>query len=206
MEKNNRLRNLKIIFIILLAAIVLVLWFDNRRKNTVVGYPLDRIGMDINGWHGTNMPVSRTEQEWVDQGDMIMRSYKKGEDVVYLVAIQERGDRHRVHSPADCYTGLGWVVLKKDIVESVNNSGKKVKRMHVIKNNQPRILYYWFTNGRERCAGFKMHLLLFLRDVIFKGAIKSWVCFQISTDVKNSIEETEYILKDLLSTLDNGRI
>ena len=74
--------------------------------------------------------------------------------------------------------------------------------MYVKKDNLPRIVYYWFTNGGDQCAGFKTHLALFLRDVLFKGSVKSWVCFQISADVKTSVEETEDTLKKFILKLD----
>lgn len=204
MSKNNQLKNLNKIFIILLLAIVFVIWLDHKRKKINVGFPLDKIALKINEWEGTNMPVSETEKGWVEQGDLIIRNYKKRDDIVYMVAIQERGDRHRVHSPADCYSGSGWAVLKKDSVRLGGDKGKLVRRMFVNKDEVPRIVYYWFTNGRDQCASFKGHLVLFLKDVLLKGSIKSWVCFQISADIKTSKEDTETMLKEFILKLDYG--
>lgn len=201
MKKNNQLRNLKLIFIILFLAIVFISWFDHRRNKIDVGYPLDKIGLKINKWEGENLPVTEIQRGWVEKGDMIMRNYSNGKDVVYLVAIQERGDRHRVHSPADCYSGSGWVVLKKDSVRLSEDKGERVRRMHVVKEEAPRMVYYWFTNGMEQSSSFKGHLVLFLKDMIFKGSVKSWVCFQISADIKTNERETEDMIRAFISQI-----
>ena len=205
MKENKQFRKLIIIIVILLIAVVFVKWFDQQRKGIEVGFPLTKLALKIDKWEGTNMGVSEKEKGWIEQGDLIVRQYKHNEDIVYMVAIQERGDRHRVHSPVDCYSGSGWVVLKKDIVK-LNSKGRPVKRIHVKKSDADRIVYYWFTNGTSQCAGFKMHLIMFLRDVLVKGDIKSWVCFQISADIKNSPEETEHNLKEFISAMDKGGI
>lgn len=198
MEKNNQLRNLKIIFLILLGAILIVLWFDHMRKKIDVGYPLDKIKMTIDGWEGFNFEPGKHQSEWVDQGDMLIRGYRKEEKLINMVAIQERGDRHRVHSPADCHSGAGWVVLEKKGVKLGWDKRKSAKRMLVVKEGVHRIVYYWFTNGEDQCASFKWHLALFLKDVIFEGSIRSWVCFQISADITGSSEETDEMLKHFI--------
>lgn len=199
MKKNDQIRNLARISIILLVAVGFVAWLDQIRNKIDIGFPLNKIAIELGSWKGTNMSASKKEAGWIEQGDLIVRNYHNGENIVYMVAIQERGDRHKVHSPADCYSGSGWVVLKKDSVRLNDSKVKIVRRMHVIKDNVPRIVYYWFSNGSEQCASFKGHLALFLKDVLLKGSMKSWVCFQISADIKNSTEETEKLLKTFIS-------
>ena len=120
MPDNKQLRSLKIVFIVLLLAIGLVSWFDYKRSHTVVGVTFDQIGMKIGKWEGTDMLQSNEDRKRSAQGDLVVRTYREKENSLHLVAIQERGDRHRVHSPVDCYTGLGWTVLKKEniVIES----------------------------------------------------------------------------------------
>jgi EpsI family protein len=205
MVANNNARNLKIIFLILLFVIIFVCWFDHKRKNVEVNLSLDSIGMDIGAWHGVNLPSSGREKNWIDQGDLIVRSYIKNDDTVYLVAIQEKGDRHKVHSPQDCYSGAGWVILRKDSISigDENEKYKIIRRMHVVKENNQRLVYYWFTNGEAISTSFKGHLVIFLKDVLLKGSVKSWVCFQVSTDIKSSVDEADISLKDFIFKLES---
>jgi EpsI family protein len=204
MAAISNVKKLKIIFLILLLVIIFIYWFDQRRKNVEVDLSLDSISINIGGWHGANLTPSGREKNWVEQGDLIIRSYKKNNDTVYLVAIQEKGDRHKVHSPQDCYSGSGWVILRKDSISigDENDKYKIVRRMHVAKENNQRLVYYWFTNGEERSTSFKAHLVLFLKDVLLKGSIKSWVCFQISADIKNDVDSTSIILESFINDLD----
>ena len=204
MAADNQTKKLKIIFLVFLAIIIFLYWFDQKQKNIEIGYSLDKITINVDGWKGTNLGPSEKEKNWVEQGDLIIRSYQNDVNTVYLVAIQEKGDRHKVHSPQDCYSGSGWVILRKDSISigDTHNGYKKVRRMHVVKDNKPRLVYYWLTNGEEISTSFKKHLLIFLKDILLKGSFKSWVCFQVSTDIKSSIDEADILLKDFIFKLD----
>ncbi len=191
MNSRKPVRKFVYIFIILLAVVIFVSWFDQKKKNINIDFPLDKITMEINGWNGENLPTSAQEKKWFEDGDLITRQYIKGDDKLYLVAIQERGDRHRVHSPVDCYSGSGWMIKEKETLRIGSKSNSKtVRRMYVVKNGVPRFVYYWFSNGDDQCASFKGHLLVFLRDIIFTGSVKSWVCFQVSADIGKNPEVT----------------
>lgn len=202
MNKDKQLRNLKIIFLILLLVIGLVSLFEYKKNTIVARFELNKIGMTIGKWEGADTHSGTRNTRWVEQGDLIMRTYHQEEDLLYLVAIQERGDRHRVHSPADCYTGAGWVVLGKESVRIGEDKKRPVRRMRVVKDDTSRLVYYWFTNGVDRCASFRNHLLLFLRDVLLKGSIRSWVCFQVSADTYGSIEETDAMVSTFISDME----
>ncbi|MBN1907876.1 MAG: EpsI family protein [Deltaproteobacteria bacterium] len=204
MSADSQAKKLKIIFLILLFVILFLYWFNKKQKNIEIGSSLDNITMDIDGWKGTNLTPSEKEKNWVDKGDLIIRSYQKDNNSVYLVAIQEKGDRHKVHSPQDCYSGSGWVILRKDNISigDENNKDKIVRRMHVAKDNKSRLVYYWFTNGYERSTSFKGHLILFLRDILLKGSIRSWMCIQVSADIKTDADRTSEIMESFISQLD----
>ena len=201
---KEKIKNIKKIFILFLIVIAAVYFLDRIRNNIPAGMKLDKIKMNVGEWKGFNESVSAKSSQWIDKGDLIIRTYFNNKDSIYLVAFQEREDRHKVHSPVDCYTGSGWAILEKGnitIGDKNKDNFKTIRRMQVEKNNNTRIVYYWFSNGVESCASFRGHLLLFLRDVLLKGSIKSWVCFQISTDVRTNYEETEKILKNFISKL-----
>jgi EpsI family protein len=204
MTSDNQVKKLKIIFLILLLVIIIVYWFDRKQKKIEIGYSLDKISMNIDGWKGENLTPNEVEEKWVEQGDLIIRDYIKDDNSVYLVAIQEKGDRHKVHSPQDCYSGSGWIILRKDSISIVDADGKYkiVRRMHVTKDNNQRLVYYWFTNGYERSTSFKEHLVLFMRDIFLKGSIRSWMCIQISADIKTDVDRTSELLESFIKELD----
>lgn len=204
MAVDKQVKKLKIIFLILLVVIIFLYWFDQKQKNIEIGYSLDNITMNIDGWKGGNISPSEKEKTWVEQGDLVIRGYQKDNNTVYLVAIQEKGDRHKVHSPQDCYSGSGWVILKKDSISigDANSKIKIVRRMHVVKDSNSRLVYYWLTNGEDRTESFKRHLVLFLRDILVKGNFKSWLCFQISAEIKTDVEATSELIESFINDLD----
>lgn len=204
MGTEHQLKYLKIIFIILLAAVLLVLWMDYNQNRTVSGIDLSRIPNTIEGWEAVETPKSDDDQKRADAGDLVIRRYAEKENHIYLVAIQERGDRHRVHSPLNCYTGSGWNLLEKK--EVILSSDFRVRRLLVNKGDAYRLVYYWFTNGSAHSTGFLEHLLLYAKDTMIGQSADAWVYFDVSSDIHESVENTEALISTFVTGLDHRRL
>jgi EpsI family protein len=200
MDRQRQLKNLQIIFIILLAAMSLGMWLDYGQKQPPPGIDLNGLSNTVGTWEGANLPKSSEDRKRAAAGDLVIREYVSKEDALFLIAIQERGDRHRVHSPLNCYTGSGWTVLEKKTV--VLEGDKKVRRLLVNRNEAYRLVYYWFTNGNARSTGFLEHLFLYAADMLMGQNSAAWVYFDISADITDSIEKTEDRMKDFVSELE----
>jgi EpsI family protein len=201
---ERQLKHLKIIFIILLAAVLLVNLVDYSQNRTVSGINLSRIPNTIEGWEAVEMPKSDDDQKRADAGDLLIRKYALKEHAIYLVAIQERGDRHRVHSPLNCYTGSGWNLLEKS--EILHSRGFGVRRLLVNKGDAYRLVYYWFTNGSTHSTGFLEHLLLYAKDTLIGRSDAAWVYFDVSSDIHESVENTEALMSAFVTGLDYQRL
>lgn len=206
MQDDPKLKSLKIVFILLLLAIGLVSWFDYKQSHTVSTVALHQIGLKIGKWEGTDTLRSDKERQQAAQGDLIVRDYRKGDNFLYLVAIQERRDRHRVHSPVDCYTGSGWTVLKKENIRLGGDEERTVRRIQVVKGPTSRLAYYWFSNGKERSASFRGHLLLYLRDILLSRTANSWVYFKVSGNIVDSPGATDDIIREFILELDQQNL
>ena len=200
MDRQRQLKNLQIIFIILLAAMSLGMWLDYRQKQAVPGINLNGIASTIGTWEGEDLPKSSEDRKRAAQGDLVIREYDSKEDALFFIAIQERGDRHRVHSPLNCYTGSGWTVLEKKTV--VLEGHKEVRRLLVNRKEAYRLVYYWFTNGNVRSTGFLEHLFLYACDTLMGKNSAAWVYFDVSADITESIEKTEDQMKDFIAGLE----
>ena len=201
---ERQLKHLKIVFVVLLAAVLLVLWMDYNQSQIVTGIDLSLIPYDIGGWRGEEMPKSDDDRKRADAGDLVIRKYSLKENDIYLVAIQERGDRHRVHSPLNCYTGSGWNLLGKD--EILHSRGFEVRRLLVNKKDEYRLAYYWFTNGRTHSTGFLEHLLLYAKDMMLGQSDAPWVYFDVSSNIHGSVENTEVLMSAFVSELNYQRL
>jgi EpsI family protein len=202
MQDDRKLRNMKIVFIMLLLAIGLVSWFDYKRSHTVTTVAFDEVSHTIGKWEGVDILASDEERKRAADGDLIIRQYKAGEDSIYLVAIQERGDRHRVHSPVNCYTGSGWTILKEETVHLGNDDRKTIRRMLVNRGPGTRLVYYWFTNGREMSPDFMEHLFIYFKDMLFGRSASTWAYFDVSTDVGSDPDDADSIIMSFLHELD----
>ena len=204
MGTERQLKYLKIIFIILLAAVLLVLWVDYNQNRTVSGIDLSQIPNVLEEWEAVETPKSDDDQKRADAGDLVIREYSIQENRIYLVAIQERGDRHRVHSPLNCYTGSGWNLLEKS--EVLHSRGFRVRRLLVNKGDAYRLVYYWFTNGSTHSTGFLEHLLLYAKDTMVGQSDASWVYFDVSSDIHESVENTESLISAFVTGLDHRQL
>lgn len=204
MVTERQLRHLKIIFVILLAAVLLVLWMDYNQNRTISGLDLSQIPNSIDGWKAVETPKSDDDQKRADAGDLVIRRYSMKENNIYLVVIQERGDRHRVHSPLNCYTGSGWNLLEKS--EILHSCGFRVRRLLVNKEDAYRLVYYWFTNGKTHSTGFLEHLLLYGRDMLIGKSDAAWVYFDVSSDIYESVEKTEALMSAFVDELNHQQL
>ena len=204
MEAERRLKQFQIIFLVLLVAVVVVLWVDFNQGKPVSGINLSSIPEKIGGWEGSELPKSDEDLKRAEGGDFVLRKYTSHEDFIYLVAIQERGDRHRVHSPLNCYTGSGWNLLEKREVEL--RSGVLVRRLLVQKANAYRLVYYWFTDGTTHSTGFLEHLLLYAKSMMFGRNDTAWVYFDVSADITESIEKTEALMADFVDGMNHRHL
>ena len=201
---ERQLKHLVIILVLLLAAVLLVLWTDYNQKRTVSGVDLTRIPNIIDGWEAEETPKTLDDQKRADAGDLVIRRYTSKDYHLYLVAIQERGDRHRVHSPLNCYTGSGWHLLEKS--EILLSRGFRVRRLLVNKGDDYRLVYYWFTNGTTHSTGFLEHLLLYAKDMMFGQSDTAWVYFDVSSDIHDSVEITEALMSAFVADMDHQKL
>ena len=204
MEAERRLKQVQTIFLVLLAAVVLVLWVDFNQGKPVSGIDLSLIPEKVGNWEGIELPKGDEDQKRAEAGDFVLRKYTSHEDFIYLVAIQERGSRHRVHSPLNCYTGSGWNLLEKR--EFTLHSGVQIRRLLVQKADTYRLVYYWFTDGTNHSTGFLEHLFLYAKGMMTGGNDAAWVYFDVSTDVTESIEKTEALMTAFIGGLKHQRL
>jgi EpsI family protein len=204
MEAERRLKHFQIIFLVLLVAVVLVLWLDINQGKSVAGIDLSLIPEKIGAWEGGELPKSDEDQKRAEGGDFVLRKYTFDEEFIYLVAIQERGDRHRVHSPLNCYTGSGWNLLEKKEVKL--RSGVLVRRLLVQKADAYRLVYYWFTDGATHSTGFLEHLLLYAKSMVLGRNDTAWVYFDVSADVTESIKKTEALMTDFVAGMNHRQL
>lgn len=204
METQRRIKHLQFIFLVLLVAVLMVFWMDYNQNRTVSGVELSSIPEKIDGWVGSELPKSDEDQKRAEAGDFVLRKYIANEEFIYFVAIQERGDRHRVHSPLNCYTGSGWDLLEKR--EVMLGRRVLVRRLLVHKEDSYRLVYYWFTNGSTHSTGFLEHLLLYAKDMIIGRNDTAWVYFDVSADITEDIEKTEAMMTAFVAGLDHQRL
>ena len=125
------------------------------------------------------------------------RRYNRGEQVADVLITSTGGDRHRIHPPAYCLTGDGWIVVGEEPGEAKLGRGRvvPVTRLKLTKAGKEMTFFYWFTDGTETRRGFAE---MMQEDTVRRigGRRTNWFLFRAMTD------QGAPVLEDFLSTFE----
>ena len=187
-----------ILWIGLICALILgVLWES---------YPLpdasDRIEslpMAGEGFHGRDVPLGWGERQIYQNTHVAKRYYRLGENRFFLFAVDGTNNRHAIHDPAYCVTGLGWKAIKE---KELSYAGGTVKHMRLQKDEMEMELVYWFSDGTNRYSSPKqywIHTAVRRLTLGFSGPEPILVLLQ---SPGNRVPDWEAILKEFFPLKD----
>lgn len=165
---------------------------------TVTNVDLSKIPMQINGWQGKGIPVESDVNAILETESVLMREYKKGNDVVWLAIVYYKDSRVSLHLPESCYTGQGSQIVERGI-EKVNTQITANK--FVLKGNKGnQIVLYYFESG-----DFRTHSYRALRWNMIMNKLRrksnSGALVRYSVPIAKSQGETLKRLKEFISEM-----
>lgn len=147
---------------------------------------------EINGWTGTDIPVSDVEKNFLpDDTLFVKRIYRKaGAGEVFLVVVFSGKDRRSIHRPEVCYPSQGWSIQDKtseliDIEHPMNPLKTTRLDVNYVKNNTTSsdVVLYWFMgNNRITSSHFKRVLLMGYDRCVW-GRNYRWAFLRVSSTV-----------------------
>jgi len=113
--------------------------------------PLATLSHDLDGWRGTDEPITDRVLERLGTSDVLLRTYEDaaGNRVglyVSYFARQQQGEQS--HSPKNCLPGAGWNPLaERRVPYPFDGATGEINQILFGKGQSRELVYYWF---RER--------------------------------------------------------
>jgi len=137
---------------VLLAATALVLQARNGKEIIPQRPPLSSFPRVLDGWNGSDVPITPDVLEVLGPGDFLLRNYRdqgntQKPDVYLFIAYfpsQRAGDT--IHSPKNCLPGAGWAPVRSDrvTVDVAHHAPFLANRYLIAKGDDRQLVLYWY--------------------------------------------------------------
>ena len=189
---------------LVLASGVILIQTVGRQRPVPLTTPLSAIPIQLAGYSGQDVPVSKEEQRVAGMSSYISRFY--GPDsaaafTLYVGYYESQTQGKTIHSPKNCLPGAGWEpVSASEIRLPVTDGSVPVNRYLLAKKEQRALVYYWYQGrGRVSANEYKVKWEL-LRDAAFKGRTDE-ALVRILVPVITTEAEAEALAKRIAASL-----
>ena len=138
-------------------------WY--RPAAPYAGQRAEAIPMRIGEWRGVRHTIDERTKRVLATEDMIMRSYRRGTDVVGLAVIFAMGSRKVAHPPEQCYAAGGSELEDSAEDSFATKDGRTVgvRRLVVVTQKVTTAVLYWYRAGDLNTPSFvrqQWHVIL----------------------------------------------
>jgi len=118
--------------------------------------PLSSLPSQIDGWTGTDNPLSQEELDVLGHPEYLLRDYENASQPqawinLYTVYFPSQKAGDTIHSPNHCLPGAGWIPTSREVIQLTGPDGSSVpvNRYVVSKMGERQLVLYWFqAHGR----------------------------------------------------------
>jgi EpsI family protein len=165
----------------MLAATALAVQAHRPRDLAAGGGVLAACPAVLGEWNGTDLSFEDAVVEALAADDLLIRRYRRGEDLVWLCVVYHRGRRYGAHDPRVCYQSQGWLLDRERRVRVATPGGGslEVNRFVVARRDDRRVVYYWWaTEGLATPDAGAFRARMALRGAL-RGALErtTWGAF-----------------------------
>jgi EpsI family protein len=171
----------------------LLLHFRSASEIVVPHTDLSHLSMQINGWSGTRIELTREDVASLGSGQFLLHDYARagGPAVTLFVAYypsQRTGDT--MHSPKNCMPGSGWTPTKSSIITIQADDGRLItaNRYILTQDKESLVVLYWYQAHGHTEANEYVAKWLLVRDAITMNRTDG-ALVRVLTSVENG--ETE---------------
>ena len=158
----------------------------------------EQLPLELDGWTGRIMPVDAYIKAILETDDIIQRNYvspRYPDRYVQLAVVFSPENRRVAHPPEVCYTGAGWEMQDKRIIEPKGT----VPLVRLILNKGPArdVVLYCYMSGKDITASYYRQQINIIRNQFLNDSTSS-AMIRFSSPVVNSEEETEAMVLDFI--------
>ncbi|MEN6626768.1 MAG: exosortase C-terminal domain/associated protein EpsI [Candidatus Sumerlaeia bacterium] len=187
----NRLRNRVALVLVLLSATALVsatLLYPPKMERTHL--KARELPLELGRWIGREVVVEEYVYQILETRDVVERSYADPTRAkpVHLAVVYSPDNRRVAHPPELCYTGSGWEVNDKRIVQ-VEGLPPMV-RLVISHGLQKDLVFYCYKSGPDFIASYYEQQFNIVRNYIARRSTASaLVRFSIDADKDEAAAE-----------------
>jgi EpsI family protein len=182
-----------ILILLLAVGLAARLWLASRPVHDRVSFTLSQLPTQLVDQPSVDLPLTAFEVELLspDGGEILQRRYGSARNAIWLAAVQSRTDWRVQHPPQVCYTAQGWYIDEKKgrSLEIGNDRVISVERMVVHKEDDRRLVYYFYSDGRHWTASYFLRIFHSLIDRMLHAQVNTWLMVQISTPFADADDE-----------------
>ncbi|MBI1796590.1 MAG: EpsI family protein [Candidatus Eisenbacteria bacterium] len=110
---------------------------------------LARCPAAFGAWNGTDLSFENAVVEQLAADDLLIRRYRRGDDLVWLCVVYHQNRRLGAHDPRVCYESQGYLVDPATRVTlDAGTERLTANRFIVQRRDDRRVVYYWYvTDG-----------------------------------------------------------
>jgi EpsI family protein len=130
----------------ILAATAVAVQSHRPRDLAVGGGVLAACPAVLGEWNGTELSFEDAVVEALAADDLLIRRYRRDDDLVWLCVVYHRNRRYGAHDPRVCYQSQGWLLdpERRIRVATAEGGGLEVNRFLVERRDDRRVVYYWW--------------------------------------------------------------
>jgi len=164
----NRAPNYILVTVLTLVTAAGGYWITRRSPHVSFSARLESIPLNISGWQGRDMEISKDIRKSLGADRLLSREYvnsKTGQGLGLLIVYRKYGRREFAHRPEMCYPAAGWEIVKKTY-SSVPYAGTPVRARVVAaeREGNRELIAYWFASGERTEANFAKQQLWMALD------------------------------------------
>lgn len=120
-----------------------------------LGQGIETMSMDLNGYHGTDVPIADRVREILNADATVNRDYRRPDGSSMMVHMSawtrpESCASVAPHSPKICYTNGGWKILEERMVDADSPKGKIPLCVLLLEKDTDRcVIAFWYQMGRS---------------------------------------------------------
>ncbi|MFH1732863.1 MAG: exosortase C-terminal domain/associated protein EpsI [Planctomycetota bacterium] len=121
--------------------------YSYRAKVPQAGDRAQNIPLEIKGWIGRSLPVDESTIKALNTSDIVMRNYRRGNDIISLAVIFSMGKRRAAHPPEQCYGASGYEMelIEYDTFDAGDGGAAGCKRLVINDKDKRRTaVLYWY--------------------------------------------------------------
>ena len=124
-------------------------------------------------WNGTDLSFENAVIDELKADDLLVRRYRRGDDVTWLCVVYHRHRRYGAHDPRLCYESQGYLLEDRGVGRVGGGpAALEANRFVASRGRDRRLVYYWWSTGGYATADGAE----FRRRMALEGALdnRSW--------------------------------